>query len=87
MLVYNAKPLNLYKDIKGVLSSGINIIRIEGRKENAEWVRLVTQIYRQAIDDWFEYRRAYQPMEHEVNTLDKLEPGGFTTGHYFRGVL
>ncbi|KJS87959.1 MAG: hypothetical protein JM58_02515 [Peptococcaceae bacterium BICA1-8] len=87
MLVYNAKPLNLYKDIKGILSSGVNIIRIEGRKENAEWVGLVTQTYRQAIDDWFEYRRDYQPMEQVVNSLEKLEPGGFTTGHYFRGVL
>jgi len=86
MLIYNAKPLNLYKDLKAILASGINVIRIEGRKENAYWVKRVTEAYRQAIDNWVRDGEYYQPNEH-IKNLEQLEPGGYTTGHYFRGVL
>jgi len=87
MLVYNAKPLNLYKDIKSILDSGVNVIRIEGRKENANWIKTVTRIYRQAIDVWYEMGVEYRINERLWTILERMEPGGFTTGHYFRGVL
>ncbi|MGI6226812.1 MAG: DUF3656 domain-containing U32 family peptidase [Peptococcales bacterium] len=87
MLVYNTKPLNLYKDLKSILDSGINVIRIEARKENANWIKTVTQIYRRAIDDWFNLGEDYATDEKVWKTFEKLQPEGFTTGHFFRGVL
>jgi putative protease len=87
MLIYNAKPLNLFRDLNKILNTGINVIRIEGRKENAKWVEIVTRTYRQAIDNWSIYGEDYHYNEHLWQALEHLDPGGFTTGHYFRGVL
>lgn len=87
MLVYNTKPLNLYKDLKEILTSGINTIRIEGRKENARWIKTVTQIYRKAIEDWVREGNRWEPNQRDWKVFEDLEPAGYTTGHYFRGVL
>lgn len=87
MLVYNTKPLNLYKDIKKIFETGVNVIRIEGRKEDANWIKIVTKIYREAIDYWFNLGSNYEIDERSSKTFQLLEPDGFTTGHYFRGVL
>lgn len=87
MLLYNAKPLNLYKDIKAIMASGIDKIRIEGRQEKPLWIKEVTKIYRQAIDDWYQNSSTFQPKEESIKKLEKLEPNGSTTGHFFRGVI
>ncbi len=86
MLIYNAKPLNLYKDIQSVLESGVDSLRIEARQENPQWIGEVTRIYRQAIDDWYQDIN-FKPLEESIKRLDKLEPNGSTTGHFFRGVI
>ncbi|MFZ5942487.1 MAG: DUF3656 domain-containing U32 family peptidase [Bacillota bacterium] len=87
MLIYNAKPLNLFKDIKKILAAGINSIRIEGQKEDPKWLRTTTQAYRNAIDKWYQNRDSYEPSEGLNDRLLELQPEGFTTGHFFRGVL
>jgi len=85
MLIYNAKPLNLYKDLKDILQSGISVLRIEGRKENPIWINRVTKVYREALDNWNKDKE-YLPKDECVNMLDALEPKGYTTGHFYRGV-
>lgn len=87
MLVYNSKPLNLYNDLDKILKTGIDLIRIEGRKEDVNWIRKVTEIYRYFIDQWFVNRGQIIPQDREMNALKELEPNGYTTGHFFRGVL
>lgn len=86
MLIYNAKPLNVYKDLNTILNTGIDIIRIEGRKENPQWIKVVTGAYRQAINQYLA-QEEFEPDQQVIRALEKLEPRGYTTGHYFRGVL
>lgn len=87
MLVYNSKPLNLYQDLKSILNTGVNVIRIEGCKENEHWIKTVTQIYRKSIDSWLKKGNDLEPSERDWKIFEQLEPEGYTTGHYFRGVL
>ena len=79
-------PLNLYKDIQSVLESGVDSLRIEARQEDLQWIGEVTRIYRQAIDDWYQGIN-FIPLEESIKRLEKLEPNGSTTGHFFRGVI
>ena len=65
MLVYNSKPLNLYQDLKSILNTGVNVIRIEGCKENEHWIKTVTQIYRKSIDSWLKKGNDLEPSERD----------------------
>ncbi|SMB95966.1 putative protease [Desulfonispora thiosulfatigenes DSM 11270] len=87
MIVYNSKPLSLYKDIKSLLSSGIDVFRIEALKESPEWIRKVTKIYRETINEWTKNKGKFEVKDKNISELSKLEPEGYTSGHYFRGVL
>jgi collagenase-like PrtC family protease len=66
---------------------GINILRIEGRREEDYWVKKVVKIYREEIERCWEAGPRYRPAERNMAELQGLSPGGFTKGHLYRGVL
>ena len=86
MHVFNSKTLNLYKRLDECLKTGADILRIEAREQDAQWIGEVTAIYKKAID---EYNRtgAFVTSLADLEQLDDLAPEGSTYGHYFRGVL
>ena len=86
MHVFNSKTLNLYKRLDECLKTGADILRIEAREQDAQWIGEVTAIYKRAID---EYNRtgAFVTSLTDLEQLDDLAPEGSTYGHYFRGVL
>lgn len=90
-LVYNPKTLSLFDRLPGIMGSGPDILRIEARKEKASWVREVTALYRAEIERILAAglaERNLAPLDAaKLEALKKLSPGGFTTGHYYRGVL
>lgn len=85
MSVYNCKTLNLYKRLSDILSTGIDLIRIEGRERSADWIAQVTAIYRRALDQYMTTGKI-TISEAAANELEALDPQGSTYGHYFRGV-
>jgi len=86
MHVFNSKTLNLYKRLDECLKTGADILRIEAREQDAQWIGEVTAVYKKAID---EYNRtgAFVTSLSDLELLDDLAPEGSTYGHYFRGVL
>lgn len=42
--------------IDQLLDAGVNSLKIEGRNRNAEYVDVVTRVYREAVDAWWELR-------------------------------
>ncbi len=91
MLVYNPRTLSLIDRMPGIIESGIKILRIEARREESYWVRKVVGVYREELDRYSAQRGTQQSRldvsERNKETLKSLAPAGYTTGHYFRGVL
>ncbi|MDD2401609.1 MAG: DUF3656 domain-containing protein [Clostridia bacterium] len=86
-LLFNTKTLNMLDHLLELRQAGIGSYRIEARKEEAYWVKKVVAVYRQEIDR-IEKRSncKYVPLQESTEVLKSLSPGGFTTGHYYRGV-
>ncbi|MDX9871444.1 MAG: DUF3656 domain-containing protein [Clostridia bacterium] len=91
MLVYNPKTLSMLDRLPELLGARPDILRIEARKEKASWVRAVTALYRAEIDRILSADGAGRkpaPVDAaRLEELKRLSPVGFTTGHYYRGVL
>ncbi|MCR4440711.1 MAG: DUF3656 domain-containing protein [Peptococcaceae bacterium] len=87
MLVYNPKTLSMIEQLPALLECGIQILRIEARREEAGWVKKVVSLYGEEIRRCRELGQKYRVREETLKTLSSLSPEGFTTGHYYRGVL
>lgn len=86
MHVFNSKTLNLYKRLEEALQTGVDVLRIEARERDAEWVATVTGIYKSAIEEYNCTGKLVTELT-KLQTLENLAPEGSTYGHYFRGVL
>lgn len=66
---YLLSPGDLYtlKEIPDIVASGVSALKIEGRYKNAEYVSVVTQAYRKAIDD------AWAGHPHPVSRAEELQ--------------
>lgn len=85
MWVFNSKTLCLVDHLQQIVDAGVNIFRIEGRREDQEWISKVVRIYREVLDQCLNKQRNLN-RENIKEKLLELNPEGFTTGHYFRGV-
>jgi putative protease len=85
MHIFNSRDLCLIEDIGVLAGAGVDVLRVEARREDAGYVRDVVRVYKTVLD-----RRRTGG---EVNLTELLEilvknsPQGFTKGHYYRGVL
>ena len=64
----------------------MDVLRIEGRERDAQWVGTVTAIYKKVIEEYNRTEHITVDL-HDSGKLDTLAPEGSTYGHYFRGVL
>jgi putative protease len=77
----NSRALRMLEYVPALLESGVASLRIETLgMENAQEIRKVTLAYRKAIDTYLETGKQRQER-------GESQGKGFTTGHYFRGVL
>jgi U32 family peptidase len=74
--VMSPKDLCTIKIIDKLLSSGISCFKIEGRNRSPEYVKIVTEVYRQAIDN----KKINQ--QELFNKLKTVYNRGFSKGHY-----
>ncbi|MBI2151340.1 DUF3656 domain-containing protein [Candidatus Woesearchaeota archaeon] len=79
----SAKDLSLVSNIKEVLESGVNILKIEGRMKSAEYVATTTRYYRKQIDAYYEKKQNHLT-EKDYRNL-KLAFNRDFTGGYFSG--
>lgn len=85
--ILNARDLCLVEETPLLLRAGVSAWRVEARTAGPAYVAAAVRVYREAIrraprlkagDPWLREARA---------ELERHSPGGFTSGHYFRGVL
>jgi putative protease len=78
------------KDLAGItvlpafVDSGVTALKIEGRMKSAEYVALVTGVYRSALDRAFESPETYEVRDGELSVLSEAFSRGFTEA-YLRG--
>ncbi|MDD4775301.1 MAG: U32 family peptidase [Syntrophomonas sp.] len=83
--IFNSRPLCLMEDLDRILDLHPAAIRIEARRERPGQVRALTSLYREALDALQAGRRP--TLKKYQQRLAAVSTGGFTKGHYFRGVL
>ncbi|MBC9783780.1 DUF3656 domain-containing protein [Heliobacterium chlorum] len=86
MHILNPKDLSLLENLPDLLALGVKRLRIEGRTEDASWLKALLPVYRKALrsaqaGDWNN-----DTVQSWIKDLERVHPPGYTKGHLFRGV-
>jgi len=82
--IFSSKDLNMIAHIPDLINAGIDSYKIEGRMKSSYYVGLVTKIYRQAIDDYFDDPGLYNSkIPYYQSELSKMSHREYTTGFYY----
>lgn len=65
-----------------VIDSGIKVLKVEGRGKGADYVKTVTQCYREAIDSHLEGSYTKEKVEGWMERLTEVYNRGFWSGYY-----
>ena len=79
----SAKDLCTIDFIDELIESGIDVFKIEGRRRAPEYVKVVTAVYRKAIDAYFEGNLNISLKKKLKDKLKKVFNRGFSNGFYF----
>jgi len=69
--------------IDKLIESGIDSFKIEGRKRSPEYAAKVVEVYRKAIDFYFEKKLTDDTKKELLEELGEVYNRGFSTGFYF----
>lgn len=82
--IFNSKDLCMIQHIPELVDAGIKSFKLEGRLKSIYYVAMVTKVYRQAIDLYFENPKKYEKQKDNFfKELQKTSNREFTTGFYF----
>jgi len=82
--ILSSKDLNMIAHVPDLINAGIDSYKIEGRMKSSYYVGLVTKIYREAIDDYFEDPELYRSkILYYQSELAKMSHREYTTGFYY----
>lgn len=81
--VLSPKDLCAIEFLDDLIGAGIHAFKIEGRMKSAEYVKIVTSVYRQAIDAVLKKKYTQQLKEKLLKELSSVYNRGFSTGFYF----
>ena len=76
------KELNVLTNLREVLDSGVDSLKIEGRMKSPEYVAYVTRLFRRLIDNYYN-NEVMNITDEEMINLKKLYNREFTLGHLF----
>lgn len=78
----STRDLNTLDEIGKLIELGIDSFKIEGRMKRAEYVYLVTSLYRKAIDSYLKYKKI-NINDEDILELKKIYNRKFTKGYLF----
>ena len=76
------RDLCLLQSIPKLVGAGVSAIKIEGRMKSAEYVAVVIETYRKAIDRYYENPASYRVSPGELMNLEQVFSRGFTQGNF-----
>lgn len=79
----STKDINLVNNVADIVRSGVKSIKIEGRMKSPEYVGLVTEKYRKALDNYYDSTKGSINQVDERELLQIFNRGHFSRGYYF----
>lgn len=81
--ILSSKDLCLIKEIPEIIEMGIDSLKIEGRLKTEYYLASIINIYRNAIDDYYENREKFkQNLDKYINEIEKVKTRGLTTFYF-----
>ncbi|MCD4680049.1 MAG: U32 family peptidase [Bacteroidales bacterium] len=80
--IMSPKDLNTIGFLDKILEAGVRVLKIEGRGRSPEYVKTVTQCYREAVNSWFDGTYTKENIEIWNNKLSTVYNRGFWGGYY-----
>lgn len=80
---FSPKDMMMVEYIPELIDAGIDSFKIEGRSRSPDYGALVTNVYRQAIDEYNENPSQYKLNPQWIEELKSVFNRGFDTGFYF----
>lgn len=65
-----------------IIATGVDVLKIEGRGKSADYVKTVTQCYREAIDSYYDGMLSHKKVEELMQCLKQVYNRGFWGGYY-----
>lgn len=87
MHLFNVKILNLYEELTQIRRMGISTLRLQLTRQSPEQVYPIVRLFSEAWDTINAGKKTAWTAEKGMADLTALFPGGFTKGHFYRGVL
>ncbi|MBD3203785.1 U32 family peptidase [Candidatus Woesearchaeota archaeon] len=81
--VMSAKDLCMIKSIDKLIEAGIDAFKIEGRTKSADYVKIVVEKYRQALDSYKQAKLTKELKDKLHQELKNVYHRGFSQGFYF----
>ncbi|MHA1230254.1 MAG: peptidase U32 family protein [Candidatus Helarchaeota archaeon] len=79
----NSRDLCMVQHIPKMIEAGIDCFKIEGRMRDPYYVDVVSRVYRQAIESYYNGTYNKKKVRYWLKELKKVFNRGFTTGFYF----
>lgn len=80
---FSPKDMMMIEHIPELIDTGVASLKIEGRARSPDYGAMVTNVYRQAIDSYFENPKEYNVNPQWIERLSEVFNRGFDTGFYF----
>jgi putative protease len=80
--IMSPKDLNTIGFLDKILKAGVSVLKIEGRGRSPEYVKTVTQCYREAVNSYFDGTYTEEKIEEWNNKLKTVYNRGFWDGYY-----
>lgn len=80
--ILSPKDLNTILFIDKLINAKINVFKIEGRAKGSEYVKIVTECYREAIDLFYKKKLTLEIKKKLYKKLDSVYNRGFSDGFY-----
>jgi putative protease len=80
--IMSPKDLKTLDFLDKILKAGVRVLKIEGRGRSADYVKTVTQVYRKAVDAWFEGNFSKENLMKWNAELATVYNRGFWDGYY-----
>lgn len=87
MHLFNVKILNLYEELAQIRRMGISTLRLQLTRQTPKQVQQIVRLFSEAWDTINAGKKTTWTAEEGMADLTAAFPGGFTKGHFFRGVL
>ena len=79
----SAVDLSMIQHIPDIVKNGIDSLKIEGRMKSIHYVSTVVNVYRKALDTYFEDPENYVVQEDWIDEMWKVAPRELATGFYY----